>query len=69
MKAYRFETREETKWQWGFWAFYFFNVSVGMVIGSVMDEPLLTWIVCIFAILILLIIVYDIVGYKIRRRK
>ena len=25
MKAYRFESREETKWQWGFWDFMVFH--------------------------------------------
>lgn len=69
MKAYRFECREETKWQWGFWAFYFFTITIGMVIGSEMDEPLLTLILCVFAVLIILIIQFDFVGYKIRRKK
>jgi len=69
MKAYRIEFREEIKWEWGFWAFYFFLLSIGLVISLQMEEPLLNWIICIFAILILLIIGFDIVGYKIRRKK
>lgn len=69
MKAYRFELREEPKWVWGFFALYFFTVFVGMVIGGVLDEPLLIIIFCVFSVLILLIIHYDFIGYKIRRKK
>ena len=69
MKAYRFEGREERKWQWGFWAFYYFTVLVSVVLGSVLEKPLLTGIMCGFCILIYLIINVDLVGYKIRRKK
>lgn len=69
MKAYRFEPREETKWQWGFWGLYGFSWLVTTIIGVILDKPLISWIGLAICILMVLIISVDFVGYKIRRKK
>jgi len=68
MKAYRIEPREEVKWEWGFWAFYGFSFLALLVIGTIIDKPL-SWIAIGLYVLICLIIMFDVVGYKIRRKK
>lgn len=69
MKAYRFEFREEIKWEWGFWAFYGFSFLALLVIGNAIDKLFLSWIAIALYVLIFLIITFDVVGYKIRRKK
>ena len=69
MKAYRFELREEIKWQWGFWGLYGFSYISLVVIAVLIDRPLMSWVGMILCLLMLLIISLDIVGYKIKRKR
>ena len=67
MKAYRFESREEPKWQWGFWALYCFILLHFMMFTIITGERFAQIVASIFVILMLLIVYVDFVGHKIRK--
>lgn len=69
MKAYRIETREESKWEWGFWGLYFFSWLSLLVIGTILDIMILGWIALLVVFSIYLIINFDLKGYAIKRKK
>lgn len=67
MKAYRFELRKKMKWEWGFWTIYGFNCLLWGVVGIILDTMIPYFVVVTFSVIIILIMAYDLVGYKIRR--